>query len=404
MNMDPVLKSFLESEIDFFLGDLQQSNFHPLQRKLISIFSNYFDLKTLSSRDLTRWIFGSGVKEDLFSQQFKPLTQYNIISLKFAIDNTPDSQVPPALKILLIAELEIFAMADNAFSDTSTNREYRLYDTLSRISTKDRPDLLPANHKVLSMDAMGTLISRNKDKDLIGYAVRNQNPLTQTGIAFANSWIHKNIRDARSKSYLKLVIEEHTNYYIELKQRLKHLGIYFTFEKNLYHPNWNGDSNNRISFLRKESYGLDAVSGDIVRNPASHHIEYDKSRMGSVSNRYHYTILLDQKTNFYQSNQNPNMRVRDPPRQKYFGQPIQFTQESIEDMNSLRAAKIAYSQGLPSPHWGDKNHRWYNPEGIRRFLWNKLQVGIHGWNWLDSQAFENGPPDTFQPQEYLDAL
>ncbi len=382
-----------------------------MQHTLLELFSDHSGRSNnpFSNREMTRLIFGPDFTPDHFARQFvhtirgqrryEP-TPYALHSLIFHIDQC--TRIPIILKILAISEIKKYGLRNNIIHDRSINHEYNLYRILADIFTKNRPDLLSRSSRYFMMEALSVLImgTRNKyDKNVIREGIETENSYYSPDLGKMYAKISALINNPNLKQFGQIAIKSYNS--IKSQQEYLNLNIAQPYrgKRNLYGFGWHNSklSSARNLKLKRETFNLDGMTGNIVIKGVAHHIEFDKSQTNDK-----YLIWVDESTNFGGMIEGERI-IRDPPRQKYFGQPIQFTPESIEDMNTLRQAKIAFSQERHPIHWGDKNHKCYNPDAIRRFYWYKQNVKRYGYKWLDLQQerYKNNPRrDEHIPDNY----
>jgi len=305
------------------------------------------------------------------------------------------------VKILATTKLDYYGITHLITLDRTLDMEYELYITLSSIFTKDRPDLLPRNRLIFSLQGLSVLLMRSHLRyhknlfstailgDSSGYKGFSGHELGRISSGVRNLIIDNNLRELG-----RLAIDTYASKSAKLKVSLISQGKY---KRGLYGFGWYSPNlrTQRNENLMREAYNLDAMTGEIITlgDGVAHHIAYDKSVVKESGLIWisHYTNLKV---------------IKNPPKQKYFGAPVDFSKspKTIENMKTLLLAKDAISKGIHAPHWADKSHTYYNPEVIRRFYWNKYQVSIHGYSWLTNPQAWHPIPATFRPQEYLDAL
>jgi len=299
------------------------------------------------------------------------------------------------LKTLSILTIKNYAEAKRIIS-TDLNKEYQLYILLANVFTIDRPDLLPNLRTFFTMEGLSKLVmgtSLRYDKNVIGTAINTRDTFFPRELGRIYSAVMNLIND---KGLRDLALDAITVYskYVTRLSKIDLTAPFYRGKRLLYGFGWYNPTliTTRLQHLSSETYNLDALTGNLVINGVAHHITYDKSET-----REEFLIYLDRDTNL-------NI-IRDPPKQLYFGQPIDFSNHpgAIEDMNTLLAAKKALKKGVHPAHWGDKSHRFYNPDAILMFYWANVNVQKNGINWLLT-GYNIPIPTNFRPQEYLAAL
>ena len=414
ISISVVVKNYILNEISYFdsisssgVNQYSGALFHPLQSSLIQIFSTHMGRgnNPFNNREMTRFIYGPQSTHDLFSRQFSRIvrgvirqepSRYGINSLIYHISES--LTIPNVVKILAVAEIELYGIASGITLDRTFNKEYDLYRSLSYIFTKDRPDLLPKGQKIFTLEALSKLImgtSRRYDKNLLSIAINTNDPIFAPGVARVHSKVRRLINDPNLRAFGLAEITQYASYVAKIVHNKLTPNQPYAHKRGLYGFGWFSQrlrATRKINLMR-ESFNLDGLTGNFVFNGVPHHIEYDKSKIDD-----RFLIWVEAFTNY--------QIIRDPPRQQYFGQPIDFSTSAgaMEDMITLRAAKDAFGHGRHAPHWADKSHRFYYPEGIRRFYWFKHNVNKYGYQWLDSAQAQLPIPSFFKPNEYLDAL
>ena len=323
------------------------------------------------------------------------ITRYGIHNLMTAIDISP--HIPPFLKILSIAMINQYALQTGLIPDRSLNKEYDLYRTLADAFTRNRPDLLPQTAYYFTYEALSKLVSDASgryDKNLFGesiltgdiYWVPRLSRMTIAVNQFINDPLLREMCISAITTYASRIAFEA---YAKRQANAFVLQPLYSHKRGLYGFGWFSRRlmDARNDRLKRQAYNLDTLTGEIVNRGVAHHIEYDKSKVGD-----HYLIWVDTVSNTH--------RIRNPPRQVYFGQHIDINNYpgAAEDIRLLRNAKTAVIAGVHPPHWGDVNNQYYNPQAIRRFYWYQQMVQQHGDQWLDTLQARTQPPANFMPQ------
>ncbi len=143
----------------------------------------------------------------------------------------------------------------------------------------------------------------------------------------------------------------------------------------LYTNKFRSSSKVQAESLMHEQLGLDALTGyplDINQRKFRHHIYYDKS-----GDTLDVLILMSSGS---------SSRIRDPRTQKFFGEKIQHTRLSREDMLMMEQAKRAFERGEPPQHW-------INPPAHLRGLINPYAVELF---YLRKQLYQKYGSQVFQ--------